>query len=216
MLKVSSTRQLGLALCLCLVVAMSLLWLQPADAATLVFSDDFQDGNANGWTVQRGPWRVCQPPGQSSAYCITPADNTYPVSVAGSASWTDYSVEASVFMTGDDGGAGIIGRAQDRNHFYLLQLKQFRRLRGWFLHRRDGTRWVDIATGAYPWVQGVRYNLKLDLRGSALTAYISTDGGQTYTRLGGVDDATYRSGRIGVRAWDTEAYFDDVKVYTGS
>lgn len=63
---------------------------------------------------------------------------------------------------------------------------------------------------------GVRYNLKLDRRGDALSASISTNGGQTYTVLGGVTDATYWNGRIGVRAWDTDAHSDDVKIYTGS
>jgi hypothetical protein len=29
-----------------------------------------------------------------------------------------------------------------------------------------------------------------------------------------VNDATYSTGRIGVRAWDTTAYVDEVRVYT--
>ena len=85
---------------------------------------------------------------------------------------------------------------------------------GWFIHRRDGTRWVDIALGSYPWVANRQYHLKLDMQGSQLTALISTDGGTSWTTLGSVNDATYASGRIGVRAWDTTAYVDNVRVYT--
>jgi hypothetical protein len=216
MLWVSSTRQVRLAFVvgLCLTLAITLLWQQPADAATLAFSDDFEDGNANGWTSPRGQWQVCQPPGQSRAFCVAPTDNTYPISFTGNFGWTNYSVEASVQVSGIDGGVALIGRASDRNHFYMLQLKQYRRTHGWFIHRRDGTRWVDIALGNYPWVAGRRYHLKLDMQGSQLTALISTDGGASYTTLGGVNDSTYSSGRIGVRAWDTTAYVDDVKVYT--
>jgi len=117
-------------------------------------------------------------------------------------------------VTGIDGGVSIIGRATDKKHFYMLQLKQYRRTHGWFIHRRDSTGWVDLALGSYPWVANQRYHLRLDMQGSQLTALISTDGGGTWTTLGSVNDATYGNGRIGVRAWDTTAYVDDVRVYT--
>ena len=206
--------RLSLGLALCLVLAVTVLWQRQADAATLAFSDNFEDGNATGWTAPRGQWQVCRPPAQSLAFCVTPTDGTYPISFTGDTSWTDYSVEASVSVTGIDGGVSIIGRAVDRNHFYMLQLKQYRKTHGWFLHRRDGNRWVDIAFGNYPWVANQRYHLKLDMQGSRLTALISTNGGTSWTTLGAVTDATYASGRIGVRAWDTTAYVDDVRVYT--
>lgn len=206
--------RLSLGVGLSLILAVSLLWQQRADAATLAFSDGFEDGNANGWTSPRGQWQVCQQPGRSLAFCVTPTDGTYPVSFTGSFAWTNYSVEAAVTVTGIDGGVAIIGRASDRNHFYMLQLKQYRRTHGWFIHRRDGTRWVDIALGSYPWVADRQYHLKLDMQGSQLTALISTDGGTSWTTLGSVNDATYASGRIGVRAWDTTAYVDNVRVYT--
>jgi hypothetical protein len=166
--KVSSARQLGLALCLCLVVAMSLLWLQPADAATLGVQRRLPGRQRQRMDGAARP--LAHRPAARAEHRLLhhPCRQHLSGERRPSTSWTDYSVEASVFVPGADGGAGIIGRAQDRNHFYLLQLKQLRRLHGWLLHRRDGTRWVDIATGAYPWVQGVRYNLKLDLRGSVL------------------------------------------------
>jgi hypothetical protein len=212
----SSRRPVRLAgvLGLCLLLASMLAWQPPADAATLAFSDDFEDGDANGWTAPRGQWQVCRPPGQDRALCVTPTDGTYPTSFAGSLGWTAYSVEAAVYVTGIDGGIAIMGRARDRNHYYMLQLKQYRRTHGWFIHRKDGTSTVDIAFGNYPWVANRQYHLKLDMQGSRLTASISTNGGASYTTLGSVNDPTYPSGRIGVRAWDTTAYVDDVKVST--
>jgi pectate lyase len=207
--------RLSLGVGLCLVLAISLLWQQRADAATLAFSDNFEDGNANGWTAPRGQWQVCQQPGHSLAFCVTPTDGTYPISFAGNTAWTNYSVEAAVTVTGIDGGIGLIGRAVDKNHFYMLQLKQYRRTHGWFIHRRNGTAgWTDLAFGNYPWVANQRYIVKLDMQGSQLTALISANGGASWTTLGSVNDATYTNGRIGVRAWDTTAYVDDVRVYT--
>ncbi|WP_210440872.1 hypothetical protein [Nocardioides xinjiangensis] len=203
---------------LCLFLAGALATAPAAQAATLAFSDDFQDGNANGWTARTGPWQVCQPPGQDLAFCVSDSA-AYPktfANPAGAGNWADYSVEATVEVTGIDGGIAIIGRAVDNNHFYMLQLKQYRRTHGWFIHRRDGAGggWVDLAFGQYPWVANQQYRLRLDMQGSLLTAAISTDGGATYTTLGSVHDSTYTHGRIGVRAWDTTAYVDDVKVYT--
>jgi pectate lyase len=206
--------RLSLGVGLSLILMTTLLWQQRADAATLAFSDNFEDGNANGWTSPRGQWQICQQPGRSLAFCVTPIDGTYPISFTGNLGWTNYSVQAAVYVTGIDGGVSIIGRAGDRNHFYMLQLKQYRKTHGWFIHRRDGTRWVDIAFGNYPWVANRQYHLRLDMQGSQLTALISSDGGVSWTTLGGVDDSTYSSGRIGVRAWDTTAYVDDVQVYT--
>jgi len=46
--------RLSIGIALCLVLAVSLLWQQRAGAATLTFSDDFEDGNSNGWTLPRG------------------------------------------------------------------------------------------------------------------------------------------------------------------
>jgi hypothetical protein len=63
-------------------------------------------------------------------------------------------------------------------------------------------------------VANQRYIVKLDMQGSQLTALISANGGASWTTLGSVNDATYTNGRIGVRAWDTTAYVDDVRVYT--
>jgi hypothetical protein len=63
-------------------------------------------------------------------------------------------------------------------------------------------------------VANQQYHLKLDMQGSLLTALISTNGGASWTTLGSVNDATYSTGRIGVWAWDTPAYVDEVRVYT--
>jgi hypothetical protein len=77
----------ALGIGLCLILAVSLLWQQRADAATLAFSDNFEDGNANGWTSPRGQWQVCQQPGRSLAFCVTrptaPIQSASPAASAG-------------------------------------------------------------------------------------------------------------------------------------
>ncbi len=133
-------------------ILVAVAWaLGAASAQTqTLFSDNFEDGNANGWTSPRGQWQVCQQPGRSLAFCVTPTDGTYPISFTGSFGWTNYSVEAAVYMTGIDGGVSIIGRASDRSHFYMLQLKQYRKIHGWFIHRRMGLAGSTLPSATIP------------------------------------------------------------------
>jgi glucose/arabinose dehydrogenase len=186
---------------------------RPANGGKL-FEDNFTDGNADGWVPWRGSWTVCPPPGHSLAYCPT-STTTESVSLTGSNSWANYSVEAAVRMSTTSGGAMVLGRVRDSQHWYQLQLRRSPvsgRL-AWYLHKRDGSSFATLASGPYNWAANTYYHLKLDMQGSSLVASVSTDGGRTFTRLGAATDASYPSGRIGVRGWGTRSWFDAVKVF---
>jgi hypothetical protein len=64
----------------------------PAGTQTVLFTDDFEDGNANGWTVFGGSWSVVID--GTRVYRQSSGSSKYR-SGAGSSAWTDYSVEAS-------------------------------------------------------------------------------------------------------------------------
>ena len=44
--------------CWAALAAAAVLGLAVAGAQTVLFTDDFEDGNANGWTVFGGSWSV--------------------------------------------------------------------------------------------------------------------------------------------------------------
>ena len=84
------TRQrLRIALAATAVAALVGVWIGTASAATL-FSDNFDDGNAAGWTTSGGSWLVVSGSYQQSG---TSSDAK---AQAGTTSWTDYSVQARV------------------------------------------------------------------------------------------------------------------------
>ena len=92
-----------------------------AQAATL-FTDDFNDGNANGWSKSGGSWSV-----------VTDGSPVYQQSSTGSdakaqagSAWGNQTVQARVkplaFSAGSGRFVGIIGRAQSMTNYYYLAL----------------------------------------------------------------------------------------------
>ena len=103
-----------------------------AEAATL-FTDDFNDGNATGWSTSGGSWSVASGVLQQSS---TGADAK---AQAGSTSWTNYGVQARVrpnaFSSGTGRMVGLLARAQNMTNYYSLVLVgsgslQLRRISG--------------------------------------------------------------------------------------
>src|SRR5688572_12863075 len=70
-----------------------------ASAATL-FTDDFNDGNSTGWTASGGTWSVTTDGTPVLRQAGTSADAR---ALAGTPSWTDYTVTARVKPTAFNG-----------------------------------------------------------------------------------------------------------------
>lgn len=173
-----------------------------------LFWDDFESGSSGQWSPASGTWGVCQVGSNSKEYCGSdPNEN---ISLAGSSSWTNYSVQGYVVANSNSGGICLLGRVQDSTHFYQLELKQ---ANGWYLFQRNGSStWNAIASGSFNFASNTYYLLRLDMNGSTLTASYSTDYGSTWNTLGSGNDSTYSSGGIGVRVWGTAGRFDQIKV----
>ena len=88
-----------------------------ANAATL-FSDDFNDGNANGWSTSGGTWSVVV-----RRLLRSPAPAPDAKAQAGSTSWTDVTVsgpgQADAF--GSDSSRGGRHRGPRAEHVELLR-----------------------------------------------------------------------------------------------
>ncbi|UUZ84787.1 hypothetical protein LJK88_14845 [Paenibacillus sp. P26] len=92
----------------------------PVQAATL-YSDDFSDGNADGWSTTNGSWSVVQDNGNYVYYQSSTSSEGRATS--GSQSWTDYSVEADVNVADFNGSRAIVaGRYKDGNNYYGASL----------------------------------------------------------------------------------------------
>ncbi|HYP12959.1 MAG TPA: ThuA domain-containing protein [Bryobacteraceae bacterium] len=176
----------------------------------LPFVDNFEDGNAAGWTSSGGTWQVCQPPNHTREYCNSSTGNS--LALAGDSGWKDYSVQGYARRETLEGGVAIVARAQDGTHYYQLELRRDASGDGrWYISKINGTVTTELASGPYSFAAQY-YLLRLEVVGSVFTASISKDWGRTFQSLGTANDSSYSTGRVGVRSWGTPARFDDIRV----
>ncbi|WP_203914270.1 pectate lyase family protein [Rhizocola hellebori] len=184
-------------------IVLAVLVVGRADAATL-FSDDFNDGNSSGWSTSGGSWSVT-----SGAYrqSSTGADAK---AQAGTTSWTDYTVQATVTpiaFGNSTRSTGVAARAQSMTNFYSLVLVGSGSLQ---LRRISGGGTSTLASAATAVTPGTTYTLALTVSGSSLAG--SVNGTQLVTAT----DSTFATGRVGLVASYTSVSFDNVSVFTGT
>ncbi|MFL7793445.1 MAG: hypothetical protein AB8I69_14995, partial [Anaerolineae bacterium] len=101
------------------------LQLKAEAAPTAMFSDDFEDGNADGWTEQTIGWSVIP---EYSEYRVSytgssPDSRRSYYSTTASATWTDYAIQARMKVmtpTADNRWGMLMVRYQDSNNYYYL------------------------------------------------------------------------------------------------
>ena len=108
--------------------ALAVVVAVPAAYAATLLSENFDDGVADGWSRSGGSWAVVTDGSLVYRQSGTSADAKAQV---GSATWTDYAVQARVKPTGFNGSArhvGVVARAQSMTSFYALALTNTGRL----------------------------------------------------------------------------------------
>lgn len=173
-----------------------------------LFSDDFSDGKSTVWKVASGNWAVCQPyAGAANAYCATSVLGRGNASFAGSSSWTDYAITATVRPSfGSWSGQGrhgldIIVRAQDPRHFDELELvREADGQQYWEMWQSSSTGYRFLSRGHYSFTSGTTYSVQVTAIGPQFTAAISTDG-INFAKLGTATDPAYANGGIGLKTW---------------
>ena len=182
-----------------------------------LFSDDFNDGNADGWTAvgSGGTWTVEDDASFGSkvysqsdtSWTTTSTYNTYWRSY-GSGSWTNYMVEAKVKIV--SGGAlapiaGIFFRVQgtDLDSGYYMFRIDARAGEGPGLIRSPN---ILVQKVVEPAVIGQIYTLKVIVEGNNIKCYIDD------VKKFEVTDSTYSTGGVGVGTFNAHTHFDDVLV----
>ncbi|MCM3748878.1 hypothetical protein M3223_16105 [Paenibacillus pasadenensis] len=174
----------------------------PVVTTQSLFSDNFEDGNAQGWTGITGAWSIVTD--ATFAYKQSTNTATEAVTTTGNANWTDYDVRADVNLKSTASGAatGIIGRYKDNNNYYLLRLSTNQVQ---LLKKVNGT-FSTVASKPYTVNLNTVYNLKLSMKGGSLVG--SVNGVEELT----VSDSSLTTGKIGFRAYSQAATFDNVQV----
>ncbi|MEV6302282.1 family 16 glycoside hydrolase [Actinoplanes sp. NPDC051861] len=185
---------------------MPVVLVAPALAAPL-FSDNFDDGNADGWSRNGGTWSVVTDGSPAYRQSSTSANAR---ALAGSTSWTDYTVQARVrpiaFAT-TARTAGIAARAVSSSQYYALVLTGGGAAQ---LQRVSGGTATTLGTAAVGGGTGTWRTLALAVQGSTLRGYV--DG----TQVVQATDGTFAAGRIGLVTGYASASYDDVAVDTAS
>jgi hypothetical protein len=187
------------------------LQLHPQPGGAALFADNFDTGLGN-WTVQSGRWSAATSHSGRGWVYLTNGSAMEEQSVAGSPTWQHYSVAGWVSLQNLNGGASLMGRVVDSTHFYQLEVKRNQAGNpAWFLIKRDGNNFVELASGPLAYSAGTWLRLRLTMSGNTLRAETSADG-WNYTVVGSATDNSYTAGRIGVRSWMSTAHFNDLIV----
>ena len=169
----------------------------------VLFSDDFEDGNTDGWNEVSGTWSI-ETDG-SKVYKQTVKASADICSYTGDTAWNNYSVEAKVNPVAFDksGHARLFARYKDVNNYYYVNARvtnvlQIRKM-------VDGS-FVTLAEGPFTVATGTWYNVKFVLNGSNLELYV--DGNLQLSAT----DSDLKEGCIGVGGYNSEVEFDDIVV----
>jgi hypothetical protein len=182
-----------------------------ADSDSL-FEDDFEDGDANGWTSTSGEWEVVDD--DSSVYEQTQFDgNTLRVASVSNACWGDQVVEARVKVL-DFGGnstsysANVFARYLNATTYYVLGINSGSNGQ-LFIGKAAGGGLERLASeGGFGFddQEDVWFTLRLEVVGSSLKAYVNG------TLELETSDTQITSGGVAIGTTHASARFDDVKV----
>jgi pectate lyase len=173
--------------------------------AAVLFSDNFESGNANQWATQNGTWSVVK---DGSTYVYYQSSTNEGRASAGNQTWTNYSVEAKVKVDNWNGSnrAYVAGRYKDGNNFYAASL--YNSSGGTIEIRKkvNGSTTTIASKTNFGLSAGTWYTIKLELNGSTINMYVNGTLQLTAT------DSSITSGGIGLVAFKTVAKFDDITV----
>jgi len=177
-------------------------------------TDDFNDGNDDGWTQIQGTWSVKNGEyvQEDTEWTSTDTNETYHRSYFGDESWENYTFEAKIRIEQGGDLAPIIGiffrvtEKSENGDYYYFRLDT-RPAEGPALIKSPNT--ILLENMAKPAVVGQDYILKVDVSGNNIKCYID---GQLEIEL---QDDSFPMGAVGVGTFNTDGYFDDVIVDDG-
>jgi GH43 family beta-xylosidase len=175
------------------------------------FEDDFNDGNANGWTTYAGTWAV----NSGNGYEVSATNTDGDKSIAAGISYTDFVYDADITLTSGAQNAGLLFRVSDpgvgRYAFKGYNVNLIPGTDQVKLVKFDGTSFNELVIQSLTINTGQKYHVKIIADGANIRVVV--DGELIINH----NDSTYTNGGIGLRAVDSDgagktATFDDVEL----
>lgn len=175
----------------------------PADPSSTVL-DNFEDGNAAGWTAAGSTaWSVVVS-GNGDVYRQSNSSADARAILNGS-NWTNQVIQADVKITAVDGSsrwAGVFGRYTDiNNHYYLLLRHGTNTVE---LRKKAGGTVSTLDSDSFTVALNTTYTLRLVINGTALTGYVNGVAVVTAT------DSALASGSVAVGMYKAQADINNV------
>ncbi|XTZ18512.1 pectate lyase [Micromonospora echinospora] len=174
-----------------------------AFAATL-FSDNFDDGNANGWSKSGGSWTVTTD--GSGVLTQSNSGSELARQFAGQTGWADYQVQARVKPLAYGSSSGLVGlaaRSASSTKMYRLALLGSGQAA---LQAVNGSQITTLGSASVGTAAGSWYTLRIEASGSTVRGFVNG------TQVGSGSDSLVGSGRIGLVTAYASGSFDDVAV----
>lgn len=170
-------------------------------AAAIVFSDDFSDGNSNGWSKAGGSWSVVTD--GSAALRQSNATTGEARAYAGSSTVTDLVVQARIkaISIGSDGFVALAARQQSSTNAYRLALYGNGQAQ---LQAVKGSTITVLGSGASTVAVGTWATVRVEATGTQLRGYVNG------TLVASGTSTMYANGKVGVATYHASASFDDV------
>jgi pectate lyase len=186
------------------MVVAAVVALAPSASAATLLSDNFEDGNADGWSKSGGTWAVVAD--GSQAYRQSNVGSELARAFGGSTSWTNYTVQARVKPLAFDGSGrfvGISARTSGATKFYRLALLNSNRAE---LQAVNGSSVTVIGGVSRTVSTGTWYTLRIEVSGTTIRGFV--DNAQVASGTNTMED----NGRIALQTFHATASFDDVLV----
>ncbi len=187
-------------------VVITFVAVVPAEGATQL-SDDFSDGNAEGWSKSGGEWVVVNDGTRGTpAYRQSKLDSELARAFTGSTGWTNYTLQARVKPLSFDGAdryVGIGARSSSGTTFYRLALLNSNRIELQAVNSGRVTilGGLPLTVSADTW-----YTLRIDVFGNSIQGHVNG------SRIASATNDTIGAGRISLQTFHATATFDDVSV----
>ncbi len=184
------------------MVLLCMMLSLPAFAGTQLW--DFEEKHDD-WEVANGDWEI-----KGGIYQVERGGKAEH-SLVGEEAWDDYTVEAKIRL--DEGNwAGVVFRAQSEMEYYVYYLNVPNNKSELWRHSKGAWDTRAAITSNIPATKKVKIeneewlDVKVVVEGEIFNFYINGE------HQGEQKDGTYKTGMIGVWAWETAASFDDVMI----
>lgn len=167
------------------------------------FTDNFDDGNALGWSQLQGTWAV-----DGGSYRQTNASIDRSDTFVGNLKSGDYTVEADIMLLAGSGQeAQLLFRGLDQNNHYelIFRGRGYNDMLFYRVLNGGSSNLASVGLGFVPQLN-TWYHLKVEAYGSSFRCYLNG------SLMLVVNDTNLPNGKVGFSTYYSDARFDNLKV----